>query len=139
LVKAFKEKKTGITLNVDQISALTDIVKACTLVSNQKLCEGKHYNFFNQPEKWWDYRANILGYSKESLKEIFIKTFENKKSGEVCIFFQSSSSLDSKEMTDAIQRFRIYASKHGLYLPEPNEYDYLIDIQNEIEKYKEYL
>jgi phage anti-repressor protein len=69
LIKAFEEKQTGITLNVDQVSALTDIVKAVTLVSNQKLCEGKHYYFFNQPEKWWDYRAGILGYSKESLKE----------------------------------------------------------------------
>jgi phage anti-repressor protein len=69
IVTAFKEKQTGISLNVDQISALTDIVKAVTLVSNQKLCEGKHYYFYNQPETWWDYRAGILGYSKESLKE----------------------------------------------------------------------
>jgi phage anti-repressor protein len=69
IIKAFEEKQTGISLNVDQISALTDIVKAVTLVSNQKLCEGKHYYFYNQPETWWDYRAGILGYSKESLKE----------------------------------------------------------------------
>lgn len=71
--KAFKEKQTGILLNVDQISALTDMVKAMTLVSVQKNAENKHYLALNKPKDWWQYRADLLGYSKDSLIEALEK------------------------------------------------------------------
>lgn len=67
LIKAFKEKQTGVLLNADQVAALTDVVKAMTLVSVQKNAEQKHYLALNKPSDWWQYRANLLGYSKESL------------------------------------------------------------------------
>jgi len=67
LIKAFEEKQTGILLNADQVAALTDMVKAMTLVSVQKKAENKHYIAMNKPDDWWKYRAKLLGYSKESL------------------------------------------------------------------------
>jgi len=69
IVDAFKEKQTGILLNADQVAALTDMVKAMTLVSVQKKAENKHYIAMNKPDDWWKYRAELLGYSKESLIE----------------------------------------------------------------------
>ncbi len=59
VIKAFKEKQTGILLNVDQVSALTDMVKAMTLVSTQKESERKHYNYLNRPKDWYNYRADL--------------------------------------------------------------------------------
>lgn len=71
--------------------------------------------------------------------DLFIRQFSNKKTGEICEYLLSSAKLNTKEMTDSIQRFRIYSSKEGHYLPEPNEYEILISIENEYEKNKEYL
>ena len=56
---------------------------------------------------------------------------------------RSSSDLDTKELTLAIERFRDYSVKSelGLYLPEPNETEYLEAIEAEAQKYnnKRYL
>lgn len=73
ITKAFEEKQTGFLLNADQVAALTDVVKAMTLVSFQKKAENKHYVAFNKPQEWWKYRAELLGYSKESLIEALEK------------------------------------------------------------------
>lgn len=35
--------------------------------------ESKHYIALNRPENWWKYRAELLGYSKESLIEALEK------------------------------------------------------------------
>lgn len=68
LINAFTEKQTGLLLNADQVAALTDVVKAMTLVSVQKQALDKHFVLFNKPKEWWKYRADLLGYSPESLK-----------------------------------------------------------------------
>lgn len=69
VIKAFEERQTGILLNADQVGALTDLVKAMTLVSIQNKAERKHYDFksFKKTADWWKYRSELLGYSKESL------------------------------------------------------------------------
>jgi len=70
VIKAFEEKQTGVLLNVDQVAALTDMVKAMTLVSVQKKAEKQHFLFkeFRKHSDWWKYRSDLLGYSVESLK-----------------------------------------------------------------------
>lgn len=80
VVEAFRQKKTGISLTVDQVTALTDIVKAMTLVSVQKNAENKHYNFLGRPKDWWKYRAELLGYSTESLKNALLSVGKKYKS-----------------------------------------------------------
>jgi len=53
---------------------------------------------------------------------------------------RSSSDLDTKELTIAIERFRDYSSgKLGLYLPEPHETEYLQAIESEIKEYQRWL
>lgn len=72
-------------------------------------------------------------------KEIFERYRENKH-GEKIKFLRSSSDLDTLEMTTAIDRFRNYASaKAGIYLPSPNESQFLTYIEQEIERNKEFI
>ena len=72
-------------------------------------------------------------------KEIFERCRENKH-GEKIKYLRSSSDLDTLEMTTAIDRFRNYASAQaGIYLPSPNESQFLTYIEQEIERNKEFI
>ena len=52
---------------------------------------------------------------------------------------RSSKDLTSKEMTTAIDRFRIFASEQGFYLPEPNETEMLRSIEIQSSKMQNFL
>lgn len=95
------------------------------------------------------YFASEFGYTLEEVKyeyfkkevnnDIFTSTRKNKRGQEVT-YLRSSSDLTTKEMTDAIERFRNYSSAMcGLYIPAPNEFEALIAAQQQIERFKEYL
>lgn len=72
-------------------------------------------------------------------KDIFIKRKVNKYGKEVETV-RSSASLDTSEMTTAIDRYRNWAvSVAGIYLPSPQENDYLIHCQQVIEENKEFV
>ena len=71
-------------------------------------------------------------------KELFLRTKVNKFGREIS-FLRSSSELTTGEMTTAIERFRNWSASKGLYLPAPNEGSYLLYIEQEMEKQKEYL
>lgn len=86
------------------------------------------------------------GYSMEEVKldifkrfcnkEIFVRKKVNKRGVEI-EHVLSSADVSTGEMTTAIERFRNYSSANGLYLPSPNEKDFLIYIEQEIERNKE--
>ena len=79
-------------------------------------------------------------FKKQINKDIFEFEYVNKKTGEIRLAYKSTSQLDSKEMTTAIDRFRNYASKEaGIYLPEPNDLVFLNEIKKEVENNKLYL
>lgn len=93
--------------------------------------------------------ANETGYSVDEVKvdifkrlcnkNIFEKEIINKK-GEVIKVLRSSADLTTGEMTLAIERFRNFSSaKAGVYLPSPDESAFLLHIQQQIEKNKEFL
>ena len=95
------------------------------------------------------YYGSEFGYSLEEVKvdvfkrrvnkEIFEEEITNKR-GDKVIHLRSTTSLDTKEMTTAIERFRNYsASVAGLYIPSPDEQEALIYAQQQIEKCLEYL
>lgn len=92
------------------------------------------------------------GYTMEEVKqEIFKKHvnsslfYEGQKEkihGIITEHWRSTASLDTAEMTLAIDRFRNFSSKElGIYIPEPRELALLQDLENEISKHKnqEYL
>lgn len=88
------------------------------------------------------------GYSVEEVKIDIFKRLCNRtlfereitnKQGKTIKVLRSSSDLTTGEMTTAIDRFRNYSAAEGIYLPLPNEHDFLIHIQKEIERCKDYL
>lgn len=53
---------------------------------------------------------------------------------------RSSRDLSTEEMSAAIDRFRNWSSQEaGIYLPAPNEEDFLRDIEKELNRVKRYL
>ncbi len=102
LIDAYKEKKTGVSLTVDQVAALTDMVKAMTLVSIQKKAETKHYHYFNKPSEWWGYRAELLGYSKKSLIEALKKVNKKYKNTRIALMKIDPSELIRSGVIDLL-------------------------------------
>ena len=89
------------------------------------------------------------GYSVDEVKIDIFKRVCNKDMSEMEIVnkkgmtiktLRSSADLSTGEFTLAIERFRNYASSQaGIYLPSPNEREFLLHIQQEVEKQREYL
>jgi hypothetical protein len=73
--------------------------------------------------------------------EMFVIDRVNPKTGEIRKNLRSTAdpTLDTKDFTIAIERFRNWSASVGIYLPAPNEDQFLKQIECEIEKYKEYI
>jgi hypothetical protein len=72
--------------------------------------------------------------------DIFKTTRKNPKSGVEREDWKSSAGIDTKEMTDAIDKFKNWSVKNtGIRLPEANEQQFLDHIQNEIDKNRQWL
>ncbi len=80
------------------------------------------------------------GYTLEEVKQDIFKrdvcrSFFEYKKGERA-FYKSTSELNTKEMTEAIERFRNWSSATaGIYLPAPDEEDILKRIEEDIQLY----
>ncbi len=73
-------------------------------------------------------------FKREINKDIFLK---EKNGREVS---RSTADLDTKEITLAIEKFRDHSSKDvGIYLPDPDETEYLNAIEEEINRNKRFL
>jgi len=69
LIKKYRQHETGQAFTTPQIEALMDLSKSMTLISIQKIVERKHFDLYNDKYSWYKYRANLLGYSTETLIE----------------------------------------------------------------------
>lgn len=61
-------------LSPQQFQHLLELTQAMTLISCQEECERRHLRLYKQRNgdtaaNWWQYRAEVLGYSTESLRE----------------------------------------------------------------------
>lgn len=82
-----------------------------------------------------DYVKQVI-FKKLINKEYFVKEIFSKKTGEVIEITKSTSELNTKELTECIERFRDFSSKElGVYLPTPNEQEKLNQIENQLEKF----
>lgn len=78
-------------------------------------------------------------FKRKCNKEIFERRVTNKQGKEITTL-RSSADLDTMEMTTAIERFRNWSvSVAGIYLPSPNEDQFLIYVSQEIERNKAYI
>ena len=70
LLKGAKERSK---FSKDQVLAVLELTKVMGLVSCQKSVEQGHLNskggILGKPSHWWQYRAQLLGYSVETLQE----------------------------------------------------------------------
>lgn len=81
--------------------------------------------------------AKIDFYKRICNRDLFERKAVNKRGKEVT-YLRSSAELTTGEMTLSIDRFRNFASSEaGIYLPSPNEREFLIYIQQEIERNNE--
>lgn len=78
-------------------------------------------------------------FKRECNREIFERVGINKK-GQTVKYLRSSAELSSTEMTIAIERFRNWsASVPQIYLPSPNEEQFLAYCEQEIERNKMFI
>lgn len=95
------------------------------------------------------YFASEFGYDLEYVKfdifkkqvngHIFRRERENRR-GQSVTYYRSTTTLDTGEMTTAIERFRNWsASEAGLYIPEASEYDALLEAERQIAMYEQFL
>ncbi|MGL5262612.1 MAG: hypothetical protein ACRC9P_09535 [Bacteroides sp.] len=78
-------------------------------------------------------------FKRKCNKEIFERRVINKQGKEITTL-RSSADLDTMEMTTAIERFRNWSvSVAGIYLPSPDEDQFLIHVSQEIERNKAYI
>lgn len=128
---------------VNKLYAQRAIVEVKKKLPNRSLAQNSYLHLILS---WF---ACETGYSLEEVKldyfkktcnrDLFVRKKINKKGNEIT-YVRSSSDLDTLEMTTAIDRFRNYASAQaGIYLPSPNESQFLTYIEQEIERNKEFI
>ena len=89
--------------------------------------------------------GETLHYVKQNIfkaivnPDLFVYQRVNRRRGKSRMDLRSTAELDSSQMTLAIDRFRAYSVKNGIYLPEAGEIDNLNHIHTEIENKKTYL
>lgn len=93
LIKLSESHETGLSFTSDQIYSLIDLSKSMTLISIQKEVEKRHFAIYNDKYTWYDYRANLLGYSTKNVIEAMQKV--NRKHQSIR---KSLIKLDANEL-----------------------------------------
>lgn len=85
-----------------------------------------------------DYVKEVF-YKRTANKELFLREKEDEILGKV-EYLRSSADLSKEEMTLSIDRFRDWSSQTaGVYLPAANEQEFLVSIEYELSKYKQWV
>ena len=89
--------------------------------------------------------GNTLEYVKEVFykraanKDIFVRIKDDELLGKV-EYLRSSASLSQEEFSTSIDRLRDWSSQvAGIYLPSPNEEQFLASIEVEMSRYKQWI
>lgn len=99
------------------------------LLSYCALQYGEHMEYFKQTI-----------WKQVVAPEVFKSTYKNRITGEEREDWRSSADLSTKEMTDAIEALRHFASKElGIYLPDASDTVNIQRIENELELNRQYL
>ena len=125
-----------------------------SLIDSGKMVELKVKDFRSLNQN--NYLHLLLGYvavetglSADYVKQVYYKAHLNSDiyeyktvnniTGEECYFWKSSSDISTSDMSLSVERLRNFASDElELYLPEPNEEEFLKDVAIEIQRHKQY-
>ena len=69
LLNLDKQVNNGELINKEQAAFLLDLASVLGYVSLQTKFEKSHYKVYGKPNSWWRYRADLLGYSTQSLQQ----------------------------------------------------------------------
>lgn len=85
-----------------------------------------------------DYAKEVF-YKRNANREIFVREKEDEYLGKV-EYLRSSASLTQEEFSTSIDRLRDWSSQvAGIYLPSPNEEQFLASIEVELSRYKQWI
>lgn len=85
-----------------------------------------------------DYVKEIF-YKRNANRGIFVREKEDELLGKV-EYLRSSASLTQEEFSTSIDRLRDWSSQvAGIYLPSPNEEQFLASIEVEMSRYKQWI
>lgn len=85
-----------------------------------------------------DYVKEIF-YKRVANKDIFVREKEDEIVGRT-EYLRSSASLSQDEFSESIDRLRNWSSQTaGIYLPSPNEEQFLASIEVEMSKYRQWI
>jgi hypothetical protein len=89
--------------------------------------------------------GNTLEYAKEVFykrtanKDIFVRIKDDELLGQT-EYLRSSASLTQEEFSTSVDRLRDWSSQvAGIYLPSPNEEQFLASIEVEMSRYKQWI
>lgn len=112
------------------------VVEVKKINPNRSLNQNSYYHLllgiFGLEFGWSIEEAKVL-HKREVSPQIFVYEKNGVK------FLRSSASLDTKQMSDAIEQFKKYAAEGGLYLPDANDNEKLLFYSNKIEQQSKYL
>lgn len=78
-------------------------------------------------------------YKKTANKDIFVRIKDDELLGQM-EYLRSSASLSQEEFSTSIDRLRDWSSQvAGIYLPSPNEEQFLASIEIEMSRYKQWI
>lgn len=137
-----KEKKDLIERVKKVLAENKDIVEFTVKRQNRTLSQNNYLHLL------LSYFASHFGYSQEEVKErffkmtvnpdLFVQFIEHDIYGKGFVL-RSTTELDTKQMTIAINRFKNYSADADLILPDANNDGFIYHALNEIENYAEYI
>lgn len=86
LLSKANEEEQELGLKTEQLTHLIELTKAMTLISCQEACERQHLRVYKERNQdsaanWWQYRAQVLGYSAEDLRNKLRRKGMNDQQG----------------------------------------------------------
>jgi len=141
------EKRIDVERAVAKVNDLIKRKKKFEVIEKKPIRSLSQNNYLHLILSWFalEYGETLeyikVEYFKKLVnKELFEFQFENHKTGEVRTEYRSTATLDTRELTLAIDKFRDFSAKHAnIYLPEPKDLVFLQEIQDEITQHKNLL
>lgn len=85
-----------------------------------------------------DYAKEVF-YKRTANKDIFVRIKDDELLGQT-EYLRSSATLSQEEFSTSIDRLRDWSSQvAGIYLPSPNEEQFLASIEVEMSRYKQWI
>ncbi|MBK5721395.1 hypothetical protein JGH11_10970 [Dysgonomonas sp. Marseille-P4677] len=138
--------ETGVKSFLTRVQFLIDKQKKVDLTEKREKRTLSQNNYLHLILSWFCIETgNQLEFVKQEYfkrlcnPDIFLFDRDDDYLGKVTII-RSSKDIDTKQMTDAIDKFRNWSVREaGIYLPEANEDKFLEDIQEEMSRQRQWL